>query len=77
MPAEPPTYVSPFRSAGRTLAVHYQMGNWEGRCPDCGSDEFWEGPHGGANVNVRCKGCGTTLNILEHAATGMRMAQRI
>ena len=27
-------------------------------CPGCGNDKFFEGPHGGASVNVKCTQCG-------------------
>lgn len=27
-------------------------------CPHCGSEEFFEGPHGGLSVNVKCRRCG-------------------
>jgi hypothetical protein len=26
----------------------------EEQCPDCGGVDFYEGPHGGASVNVKC-----------------------
>ena len=31
-------------------------------CPDCGSEKFKEGPHGGGAVNVQCAGCGHYFN---------------
>jgi len=31
-------------------------------CPDCGSPNFLEGPHGGHSVNIKCKKCGATFN---------------
>lgn len=31
-------------------------------CPDCGSDQFREGPSGGMSQNVRCAGCGHHFN---------------
>jgi len=34
-----------------------------GACPDCGSSAWYEGPHGGISVNVRCAGCGAEFNI--------------
>ncbi len=33
------------------------------RCPDCGSESFYEGPHGGAAVNIKCGGCGHWFNM--------------
>ncbi len=35
----------------------------KGICPDCGGDEFLEGPRGGLAVNIRCKQCGAEFNI--------------
>lgn len=32
-------------------------------CPDCGGEDFLEGPHGGLAVNVKCSKCGCKLNI--------------
>lgn len=32
-------------------------------CPDCGSEKFMEGPHGGAAVNIKCRGCGHWFNL--------------
>jgi len=32
-------------------------------CPDCGSKKFYEGPHGGAAVNVKCADCGHKFNL--------------
>jgi len=36
----------------------------KGKCPDCGSTDFYEGPHGGMNVNVECAECGARFNIM-------------
>lgn len=29
------------------------------QCPDCGGVDFFEGPHGGLSVNVKCAKCGS------------------
>lgn len=34
------------------------------RCPDCGSEDFLEGPHGGLSVNIECVGCGARFNMM-------------
>lgn len=36
-----------------------------GTCPDCGSDTFLEGPHGGLAINVMCANplCNSKFNI--------------
>lgn len=31
-------------------------------CPDCGCDQFYEGPHGGCSVNYKCAICGSEFN---------------
>ncbi len=33
-------------------------------CPDCGSTKFYEGPHGGMSVNIKCAGCGHRFNVM-------------
>lgn len=30
---------------------------WKGKCPDCGSEEFLQGPSGGLSVNIQCDKC--------------------
>lgn len=35
----------------------------QGKCPDCGSLDFYEGPSGGLCVNYQCAGCGSRFNI--------------
>jgi hypothetical protein len=32
-------------------------------CPDCGSENFTEGPSGGMSTNVRCEGCKHWFNM--------------
>ena len=32
-------------------------------CPDCGSENFMEGPSGGMATNVKCRGCGHWFNL--------------
>jgi len=32
-------------------------------CPDCGSDQFMEGPSGGMATNVKCLGCNHWFNL--------------
>ncbi|MGA2178813.1 MAG: hypothetical protein ABSH15_04440 [Verrucomicrobiota bacterium] len=39
-----------------------------GKCPDCGSEQFLEGPHGGMNVNIQCAGCQAEFNIIPRLA---------
>jgi len=34
----------------------------EGSCPNCGNLGWYEGPSGGAAVNVKCAGCGLWFN---------------
>ena len=34
------------------------------KCPDCGNDEFEEGPCGGGSQNVRCRKCGQWWNFM-------------
>lgn len=31
-------------------------------CPQCGHDRFFEGPHGGLAVNVKCSSCSACFN---------------
>jgi len=35
----------------------------KGKCPDCGSKKFYEGPSGGLCTNWKCAGCGSRFNI--------------
>ena len=37
----------------------------KGKCPDCGGDEFFEGPQGGLCQNFKCATptCGSRFNI--------------
>ncbi|MDR3457996.1 MAG: hypothetical protein P4N60_11160 [Verrucomicrobiae bacterium] len=35
-----------------------------GKCPDCGSEHFLEGPRGGMNVNIQCARCKAEFNIV-------------
>jgi len=39
---------------------------WTGACPDCGSTDFFEGPHGGLSVNIECADstCKARFNLL-------------
>jgi transcription elongation factor Elf1 len=32
-------------------------------CPDCGGKAFYEGPSGGASLNVKCTSCGHKFNM--------------
>jgi hypothetical protein len=32
-------------------------------CPDCGSEQLYEGPSGGMCTNVTCAGCGHRFNL--------------
>ena len=34
-----------------------------GKCPDCGSVEFFEGPSGGICTNILCAVCGSRFNV--------------
>lgn len=51
------------RRANRTAVVNeadpLHSLNERGRCPDCGGQQFIEGPHGGASVNIKCAKCGS------------------
>lgn len=31
-------------------------------CPDCGSEYFYEGPHGGLSINYQCAICYSKFN---------------
>jgi transposase-like protein len=31
-------------------------------CPDCGSNDFLEGPHGGLSINFKCAKCNSEFN---------------
>lgn len=35
----------------------------KGRCPDCGSREFYEGPSGGICTNFECAECHSRFNL--------------
>jgi DNA-directed RNA polymerase subunit RPC12/RpoP len=35
----------------------------KGKCPDCGSKDFIEGPSGGICTNYTCAECGSRFNI--------------
>ena len=37
----------------------------KGICPDCGGTEFFEGPHGGLAINIKCanKKCNARFNV--------------
>jgi len=43
------------------------MHPWDGRCPDCGQENFYEGPHGGLCVNLECANpaCTTRINVAQ------------
>jgi len=45
-----------------TLAEHFMK---KGCCPDCGSEEMYEGPSGGMCTNVTCANpeCGSKFNL--------------
>lgn len=32
-------------------------------CPDCGSENYTEGPSGGASINIQCTGCEHWFNM--------------
>jgi hypothetical protein len=34
-------------------------------CPDCGSDDFQEGPSGGMSINMRCDSCHHWFNVCD------------
>ncbi len=48
---------------------------WDGYCPDCGGQSWYEGPSGGMCQNIECGDCGTRLNAV--MMPGMLMAHRI
>jgi hypothetical protein len=35
---------------------------WDGKCPDCGATDFYEGPSGGMSVNIMCAKCSSWFN---------------
>ena len=41
------------------------------RCPDCGSAELQEGPHGGMMVNRSCADCGARWNTVKYRGFGL------
>lgn len=46
----------------------------EGKCPLCGSTEYYRGPQGGLSENQTCAGCGAGFNVVlmhPEAAVGM------
>ena len=34
------------------------------KCPNCGNDQWYQGPGGGSFGNIRCGNCGKTYNNL-------------
>jgi hypothetical protein len=44
-------------------------------CPDCGHDQFFEGPHGGMSVNVQCAGCYVFAGALKRLCGGPAQPQ--
>lgn len=36
--------------------------DWKGKCPDCGSEEFLQGPSGGLSINMQCAKCNHWFN---------------
>jgi tRNA(Ile2) C34 agmatinyltransferase TiaS len=41
----------------------YNLLESTGSCPDCGGEDFLEGPSGGMSVNISCEKCGTRFNL--------------
>jgi hypothetical protein len=35
----------------------------DGKCPDCPSQEFYMGPHGGASQNITCTRCSSKFCV--------------
>lgn len=48
----------------------------EGKCPNCGCDDFLMGPSSGISHNIKCSGCGSRFNITLWGNTVLR-AERI
>src|SRR5215469_15192280 len=40
----------------------FNAGRFDGTCPDCGNEEWLEGPSGGMSTNIKCTKCGLWLN---------------
>src|SRR5215475_12729377 len=40
----------------------FNAGRFDGTCPDCGDNEWFEGPSGGMSTNIKCAKCGLWLN---------------
>jgi DNA-directed RNA polymerase subunit RPC12/RpoP len=49
---------------GEDLLSDEQKALEEGRCPDCSSTDFFEGPCGGMSVNIKCAHCGSKFNVV-------------
>ena len=49
---------------------------WDGRCPDCGSERWFEGPSGGMSTNIKCAGCGIWLNHTPALGIAERLSRK-
>ena len=60
--------------AGLTVIDEVTKKEWKkikkGKCPDCGSDKWYEGPSGGMCTNYTCANpdCGSKFNISPFSA---------
>jgi len=59
-----PRIIGPLRTSCQACGVtylddadHVTQAFKHGKCPDCGSTEFYEGPSGGLCTNIQCAGC--------------------
>ena len=53
-----------------------EFGQFGGVCPDCGGKDWFEGPSGGMNVNIKCSGCGLWLNYSPRLGLAQRIGRR-
>jgi len=58
------------KSVAKRVDIGDDFTTWFGFCPDCGGTEWFEGPSGGACVNIKCANdaCGTKLNTFANQA---------
>ena len=64
-----PLIIGPLRTLCQACGVtylddadHVKLAFMNGKCPDCGSTAFYEGPSGGLCTNIRCAGCSHWFN---------------
>lgn len=42
--------------------------DFDGSCPDCGSEKWFEGPSAGISTNIKCANCGSKFNHHMHSS---------